>query len=296
MNAAPMSMWKTAGKRVNMKKDNEIQGTTKEDAMDLGIRGKRAAVAASSQGLGFACAMELAREGASVAICSRDGGRITAAADRIRAEVDGAEVHTSVADLADEDDCIHFIDTAAKAFGGLDILVTNSGGPAPGALDQVELDDVRAGFANTLMSAIVMMKTVAPHMRKQHWGRIVNILSMTVKQPKTNLLVSNTMRPGILGFAKSISRELAADGITVNNVAPGYTRTERLEELAQHIEKTEGTPAADVFAGWEAIIPVRRLGRPEELAAVVAFLASERAAFVNGVTIQVDGGEVQAIM
>jgi 3-oxoacyl-[acyl-carrier protein] reductase len=264
--------------------------------MDLGIRGKRAAVAASSQGLGFACALELAREGAAVAICSRDGGRITAAADRIRAEVDGAEVHTSVVDVADAEDCTRFVETAAKAFGGLDILVTNTGGPTPGSLDQIELEHVRAGFESTLMSAIIMMKTAVPIMRRAGWGRIVNILSMTVKQPKPNLLVSNTMRPAILGFAKSISREVAADGVTVNNVAPGYTKTERLDELAEHIAATRGGAAGDVFAEWEAAIPVRRLGRPEELAAMVAFLASQRAGFINGVTVQVDGGEVQALM
>jgi 3-oxoacyl-[acyl-carrier protein] reductase len=291
-----MSIWKPGGDCCKLKLDKKIRDTYKEDEMDLGIAGKRAAVAASSQGLGFACALELAREGASVAICSRDGGRITAAADRIRGEVDGAQVHTSVVDVAHEDDCVRFVETAVKAFGGLDILVTNSGGPTPGALDQVGIEDIRAGFDSTLMSAVVMMKTAAAVMRRGGWGRIVNILSMTVKQPKTNLLVSNTMRPGILGFAKSISRELAADGITVNNVAPGYTKTERLDELAGHLADVNGTSAADVFAGWEAAIPARRLGRPEELAAVVAFLASERAAFVNGVTVQVDGGEVQSIM
>jgi 3-oxoacyl-[acyl-carrier protein] reductase len=264
--------------------------------MDLGLAGKRAAVAASSQGLGFACARELAREGASVAICSRDGARITAAADRIRAEAADAVIHTSVVDVSSEDDCVRFIDTAAMAFGGLDILVTNTGGPTPGAFDQIEFGNVRDGFDSTLMSAIVMMKTAAAHMRKGGWGRIINILSMTVKQPKVNLLVSNTMRPGILGFAKSISRELAADGITVNNVAPGYTKTERLDELAHHLAEVQNKSAEDVFAEWESTIPVRRLGRPEELAALVAFLASQRAAYINGVTVQVDGGEVQALM
>ena len=129
-------------------------------------------------------------------------------------------------------------------------------------------------------------------MRRRNWGRIVNILSMTVKQPKVDLLVSNTMRPAILGFAKSISFELAREGITVNNVAPGYTRTERLVELAEHLSAQSGGSIEDVFAGWESTVPARRLGKPEELAAVVTFLASERAGYVTGVTVQVDGGSV----
>jgi 3-oxoacyl-[acyl-carrier protein] reductase len=265
--------------------------------MDLGLAGKRAAVAASSQGLGFACAMELAREGASVAVCSRDAERITAAAEKIRAEAAaGAVIHHTVVDVSSEEDCVRFVDTAAKAFGGLDVLVTNTGGPTPGALDQIDFENVRDGFDSTLMSAIVMMKTAVKHMREGGWGRIINILSMTVKQPKVNLLVSNTMRPGILGFAKSISREVASDGITVNNVAPGYTKTERLDELAEHLAETQKRSPQDIFAEWEDTIPARRLGRPEELAALVTFLASERASFINGATVQADGGEVQSLM
>ena len=259
--------------------------------MDLGIAGKVAAVAASSQGLGFACAMELAREGASLAICSRDKDRIDKAARTIHEET-GAEVYAAVVDVSKQQDCIRFIDETVRQFGHLDILVTNTGGPVPGALDDVELDQVREGFDSTLMSAVIMMKAAVPHMRRRNWGRIVNILSMTVKQPKVDLLVSNTMRPAILGFAKSISFELAREGITVNNVAPGYTRTERLVELAEHISSRAGSTVEDVFAGWESTVPARRLGKPEELAAVVAFLASERAGYVTGVTIQVDGGSV----
>ena len=259
--------------------------------MDLGIAGKVAAVAASSQGLGFACARELAREGASVAMCSRYRERIDRAATKIHEET-GAEVYATVVDVSQQEDCIRFIEETVRQFGRLDILVTNTGGPAPGALDDINFDHVREGFDSTLMSAIVMMKATAPVMRKNKWGRIINILSMTVKQPKVNLLVSNTMRPAILGFAKSISFELAGEGVTVNNVAPGYTRTERLMELAEHLAKQSGETVEDVFAGWERTVPARRLGLPEELAAVVAFLASERAGYMTGVTIQVDGGSV----
>jgi 3-oxoacyl-[acyl-carrier protein] reductase len=263
--------------------------------MELGINGKVAAVAASSQGLGFACAMELAREGASLAICSRDRARIDQAAVRIHEET-GAEVFATVVDVSRQDECVRFIDETVNQFGRLDILVTNTGGPVPGALDDIEFENVRDGFNSTLMNAIVMMKSAVPHMRRNKWGRIVNILSMTVKQPKVDLLVSNTMRPAILGFAKSISFELASEGITVNNVAPGYTRTERLTELAEHLAGQYGETPDDIYAKWERTIPARRLGKPEELAAIVAFLASERAGYMTGVTIQVDGGSVLGLL
>jgi len=263
--------------------------------MDLGIKGRVAAVAAASQGLGFECARQLASEGARVAICSRNEVRINAAADRIRESVPGADVIGFVADVSVESDCERFINDTAEKMGQLDIVVTNTGGPAPGSLDQINFEQFRDGFDSTLMNAIIMMKTAVPHLRARGWGRIVNILSMTVKQPKINLLVSNTMRPAVLGFAKSISNELASENITVNNVAPGYTRTERLTELAEHIHETKGTPVADVFKEWESVIPARRLGVPEELGAMVAFLVSERASYITGVTIQVDGGSVQGL-
>jgi 3-oxoacyl-[acyl-carrier protein] reductase len=263
--------------------------------MDFGIRGRAAAVAASSQGLGFACALELAREGASVALCSRDRARVDDAAQRIRAAVSSAAVLALEADLSREDECRRFVDAAHAAFGRLDILVTNSGGPTPGSFDQVSLEDFRRGVDSTLMSAIVLMAAAVPHLRTNGWGRIVNILSITVKQPKVSLLVSNTMRPGILGFAKSISFELAKDNITVNNVAPGYTRTERLDELAGHLSSTQKRTPEDVIAEWERTIPAGRLARSEEFAAVVAFLCSERASYVTGVTVQVDGGQTQSL-
>jgi 3-oxoacyl-[acyl-carrier protein] reductase len=264
--------------------------------MELGLKGRAALVAAASQGLGFACALELAREGASVAICSRDRKRVEQAAARIRDAVPGANVVAAVVDLAREAACKRWVEESAAALGKIDVLVTNSGGPAPGSFDQVTLDDVRRGIDNTLMSAISLMTAAIPHLRRNGWGRIVNILSSTVKAPRVNLLVSNTTRPGILGYAKGLSLELAEQGITVNNVAPGFTRTERLDELAGHLASTQQADRDAIMRDWEKSIPARRLGQPEELAAVVAFLCSERASYVTGVTIQVDGGAIQGLL
>lgn len=261
--------------------------------MEFGISGRAAAVAASSKGLGFACALELAREGASVAICSRDAKRIADAATRIRDLVPGATVHAAAHDLTSETGARRFVEEAASVFGRLDILVTNSGGPTPGSFDQLTVEQMRDSVPASLLAPIAMIHAAAPLMRKAKWGRIVNIMSVTVKQPKSNLLVSSTLRTGLLGFARTVANDLARDGITVNNVAPGYTRTERLDELAEHLSSTQKKSIEDVFAGWEHDIPVRRLGRPEELAAVVTFLASERASYVTGTTILVDGGAVQ---
>lgn len=264
--------------------------------MELGLGGRRAAVAASSMGLGFASALELAREGAHVAICSRSRERIDAAAARIRVAAPGVTVHPMVVDVSSESECRRFVDQTVEALGGIDVLVTNTGGPKPGNMDEVDAGDFRDGVDNTLMSAIVMMKTAADHMRAQRWGRIINIVSMTVKQPKPTLIVSNTMRPAIVGFAKTISQQLAPDNVTVNNVAPGYTRTERLTELAEHISKGSGRDMESVFAQWEAEVPARRIGEPAEFAAAVAFLASERASFITGVTLQIDGGSTLGLL
>jgi 3-oxoacyl-[acyl-carrier protein] reductase len=262
--------------------------------MDLKIAKRVAAVAASSQGLGFASALELSREGAYVGICSRDSGRIKEAASRIEGET-GNKVFTVVADVSRLDQARGFVDAVANEFGQLDILVTNAGGPPPGTLDDIKDELIEQAFRLTLESALTLMRTAVPHMRKNGWGRIVNILSMTVKQPKITLLLSNTMRPGVLGFAKSISLELAAENILVNNVAPGYTSTERLAELADDLAGRGGLSPEAVFKGWTDSIPMGRLGKPDEFGRVVAFLASEAASYVTGVTIQVDGGAVMGL-
>lgn len=263
--------------------------------MDLQLDGKVAAVAAASQGLGFACALEIAREGARVGICSRSDANVRAAAERIAGET-GADVFTHVADLSDPEAAAGFVDAVAGHFGGLQVLVTNAGGPPPGGYAEVDVEKLERGFHLTMLSTIAMMRAAIPRMQKQKWGRIVNILSITVKQPETNLLVSNTMRAGLVGYTKSVSHELARDNVLINNVAPGYTRTERLDELAASLAKKNRKSVEEVYAGWEEHVPMGRLGRPQELGRVVAFLASEAASYVTGVTIQVDGGFVKGLL
>lgn len=263
--------------------------------MKLDLEGKVAAVAAASQGLGFAVARGLALEGVRTGICSRSTKNIDEAAGRLRAETQ-ADVFAHVADLSKNDEAQGFVDAVARHFGRLDILVTNAGGPPPGGYEAIGMAEIDRGYHLTLLSTIAMIKAAVPHMRKVKGGRIVNILSITVKQPETNLLVSNTMRAALAGYTKSVSRELAVENILINNVAPGYTKTERLGELAESLAAQRKQSLDDVFRNWEKAIPMGRLGRPEELANVVTFLASGAASYVTGVTLQVDGGFVTGLL
>jgi len=263
--------------------------------MDLRIEGKVAAVAAASMGLGYAAAEALAYEGVKLGICSRSEENVGKAADKIRAAT-GAEVHTQVLDLAEEGQATAFVDGVAAHYGAMDILVTNAGGPPPGGFDAFTREDIDRSYRLTMMTTIDMIKAAVPHMRKSQWGRVVNILSLTVKQPDTNLLMSNTMRAGLVGFVKSASTELAAENVLLNNVAPGYTATERLVHLAEDLAEKNDQTIEAVYAGWEASIPMKRLGKPEELASVVAFLCSDAASYVTGTTTLVDGGYVKGLM
>ena len=263
--------------------------------MDLGLKGKAAAVAAASRGLGRATAHALAREGASVAMCSRDETRIRESADEIARET-GASTLAVVADVARPDDCRRFVDEAAARFGRLDILVTNTGGPRPGPFDAVDDTRWEEAFRTTLANVFHLVRAAVPHMKRNRWGRIVNIASLSAKQPIDGLLLSNVFRPAIVGLAKTLANELGPHGILVNTVCPGYTRTDRLQEVTEARAKAAGTTPDKILADLARTVPLGRIAEPEEFAAVVAFLCSEPASFLTGLTLAVDGGACKGLL
>ena len=262
--------------------------------MDLGLAGKVAVVAASSQGLGRAIAHELAAEGASIVMCARHEARLRQAGEQI-AQATGAKVVPVVADVSKPSDIERLADAARAAFGHVDIVVTNSGGPAPGTFEGTKPEAWQAAFEVVLMSAVELVRAFLPGMKERRWGRILNVTSITVKQPVENLLLSNALRAAVTGMARTLANEVASFGITVNNLLPGYTRTERLTELAEVSAARDGTAAADFYARLEREIPAKRLGDPRELAALAAFLAGERVGYVTGQSIAVDGGWIRSV-
>jgi 3-oxoacyl-[acyl-carrier protein] reductase len=263
--------------------------------MDLGLKDRVALVAASSKGLGKACAQELAREGARVVICARDPEHLAAAAGEI-ASATGADVLPVEADLTDHAQVRNLVAQTLDLFGRIDVLVPNNGGPPAGYFDGFDDEAWLQAHQLTLMSAVRLIREVLPAMRAQKWGRIVNITSVSVKQPIDNLLLSNVYRPGVVGLAKTLSAQVAADDITINNVAPGYTRTDRVLDLARARAADGEQTVEEVLTGTAADVPLGRMGQPDELAALVAFLASERAGYITGATIQVDGGYVRSLL
>ena len=262
--------------------------------MDLGIQGKVALVSAASKGFGRAIAAGLAREGCRVVMCARTAETLERAADEIRNET-GAEVRTIAADVSLAADCRRFVQCALDEFGGVDILLTNTGGPAAGTFDTTDEAAWRAGIESTLMNVARLTQLAVPQMRKKQWGRIVNITSSSAKQPIAGLLLSNALRPAIVGYAKSLALELAADNILVNNVCPGMHLTDRLRHLAEVRAGDSGRTPAEQLGMMADEIPLGRLGRPEELADVVVFLCSERASYVTGQSILVDGGAYRGL-
>jgi len=257
--------------------------------MDLGIKDRVALVAAASRGIGYAAALELAREGARVFLCSRDGGRASDAAEKIHQET-GADVGGIAADVTNSTDVERFVRLALERAGRVDICVTNAGGPPATTFDTTDIEMFRDAFELNALSAIRLVKLVLPGMRERKWGRIVNVTSISVKQPVDGLLLSNTVRAGLTSWAKTVSNEVAADGVTINNVGPGYTLTERQDELAIARGKALGKSKEEMIAMWASQTPAHRCAAPAEIAAAIAFLASERASYITGVTLQVDGG------
>jgi 3-oxoacyl-[acyl-carrier protein] reductase len=263
--------------------------------MDLGLRGRVAIVAAASKGLGRAVAEELAREGAEVAICARTAVELENAAKRIGSAC-GREVFWRPVNVGDAGAVAEFAAAVEERFGRVDVCVTNTGGPPSKLFAATTIEDWRVWNEQLLMGPVYFAQAVLPRMQKNKWGRFLTITSYSVKQPVEGLLLSNALRAGVAGVVKTLANEYGADGITVNNVCPGYTRTERLDELAAMMGSRSGATAEEVFTGWKKLIPAGRLGTPEEFAAVVAFLVSERASYVNGVSLAVDGGTTRSLL
>ena len=262
--------------------------------MDLGLRGKVALVAAASRGLGRAVAEELAAEGASVVMCARGETALTEAANAIRASA-GVEVEAVTADVSRPDQVEKVVRAALDRFARIDILVTNAGGPPSGKFESLGPDTWNDAIHLTLLSTVNLCRAVLPGMRERRWGRIINVTSITVKQPVEGLMLSNSLRAGVTGFARTLANEVARDGITVNNILPGFTRTQRVEELARATAAREKISVEEAMGKSESEIPMRRLGEPREFAALAAFLASERASYITGTSIQVDGGWIKGL-
>ncbi len=262
--------------------------------MNLGLNGKIALVAAASQGLGKASALSIAREGARVVICSRREREITETAREIAAET-GAEVVPMVADLAKPDDIRHLTSETVKRFGAIHILVNNAGGPPAGGLLDLSDADWEKAHQLTLMSTVRLTREVLPRMVAQKWGRIITIVSITAKQPITELLLSSAIRPGLLGLTRILATQYAKDNITINAVCPGNVLTKRQEELSRIRAADRHMTFEEYLADGARAIPTGRLGRPEEIGDVVAFLASEQASYINGESLLVDGGLAKGI-
>jgi 3-oxoacyl-[acyl-carrier protein] reductase len=263
--------------------------------MDLGLRGKVALVAGSSAGLGFATARALAAEGAHVAVNGRDGARCADAAARIRAAAPDVEVLACPGDVAQPPEARALVDRVAGHFGRLDILVCNAGGPPPTDFAHAAEDAFQRALDLNLLSAVHLARAAAPGMRARRWGRIVCLTSIAARQPLPNLLLSTMARAGTHGFAKALSDEVGRDGVLVTVVAPGYMRTGRVTSLVDERSRREGRPADAILSEMVADVPLGRIGEPEELAAAIAFLASERASYITGTVLAVDGGYLRGV-
>jgi 3-oxoacyl-[acyl-carrier protein] reductase len=261
--------------------------------MDLDLRGRHALVCGGSDGIGRAAAEELARMGCDVTLLARNADSLAAAAAQLPRS--GAQVHDWIAADAGEPETLRRKVEAAAAAHPFQILVNNSGGPPGGPAHAASADDYSAAFRQQLLAAHAAVQAVLPGMRRAAWGRIVNVVSTSVREPIANLGVSNTVRGAVAGWAKTLSRELGPSGITVNNVLPGYTRTRRLQEILGDRAAAAGKSQDEIARGMLASVPAGRFAEPAEIAAAIAFLASPAAGYVNGVSLAVDGGRMQSI-
>lgn len=262
--------------------------------MDLGLKGKVALVAGASQGMGRSSAFLFAREGAKVAICARGEPALNQAAEMIRKET-GGEVLSMVADMTKAEDIQKFVNTSAEHFGRLDVVVNNAGGPPPGEFMKFTDADWESAFQLSFMSTMRMTREAVPHMRKVGGGRVINITSYSVKEPIAGLVLSNAIRSGVIGMAKTLSRELAKDNILINNVCPGRIDTERAQKLNRARAERMKRPVEEINQQMAAEVPLGRYGTAEEVADLIVFLGSDRASYVTGTTIQIDGGLVRGI-
>lgn len=263
--------------------------------MDLGLRGKVALVAGSSRGLGRAIAEELAQEGAALVLCARGQAELDSAREQIAARF-GTSVTAVACDLARPGEVQRLAAAALRDHGRVDILVTNAGGPPAGPFESHDEAVWRATVDLTLLATVELIRAVLPGMKERRFGRILNVTSIAVKQPVDNLILSNAVRAGVTGMARTLANEVARFGITVNNLMPGYTRTERLQELVDTLVAREKTSPEVIEARWIRETPAGRLGEPQELAALAAFLAGERAAYITGQSIAVDGGWIRSLL
>ena len=262
--------------------------------MNLNLKNKNAIVCASSQGLGKAAALDLAEEGVNLAICSRDQDKINKVKEEIHQKINSKiKVIALKVDLDSPDEIQAFYKQVENDLGSVDILVNNNGGPPPSTFEQLSDDDWQKAFNSTMMSCLRLSKLVIPNMKKNGWGRIINISSVSVKTPVNGLFLSNSLRMGVLGWAKALSDELAPHGVTVNTVCPGYTRTERVEAILETQSNSSGLKKEEIEKSIAENIPMKRVGEAEDLAGLITFLASEKADYMTGLAIQVDGGSAR---